>query len=111
MLVLLLDFLRNFFKLWKLFETDFRCTGSRHSMAFASFFHAFKNNLQEKVAFSIKVVACSSRAFSYNQFEKLCIRDPVLPMILSGLTMNFILYEKDYGLAIARLCIVVSTFK
>ena len=25
------------------------------------------------------------------------------PMILSGLPMNFILYEKDYGLAIARL--------
>ena len=31
------------------------------------------------------------------------IKDPVLPMILSGLTMNFMLYEKDYGLAIARL--------
>ena len=39
------------------------------------------------------------------------VKDPVLPMILSGLTMNFILYEKDYGQAIARLCIVVSTFK
>ena len=38
-------------------------------------------------------------------------KDPVLPMILSGLTMNFILYEKDLGLAITRLCIVVSTFK
>ena len=33
------------------------------------------------------------------------LKDLVLPMILSGLTMNFILYEKDYGLAIARLCI------
>ena len=31
------------------------------------------------------------------------VKDPVLPMILSGLTMNFMLYEKDYGLAIARL--------
>ena len=31
------------------------------------------------------------------------IKDSVLPMILSGLTMNFMLYEKDYGLAIARL--------
>ena len=39
------------------------------------------------------------------------ITDPMLPMILSGFTMNFILYEKDYGLAITRLCIVVSTFK
>ena len=38
------------------------------------------------------------------------VKDPVLPMILSGLTVNFILYEEDYGLAIARLCIVVSTF-
>ena len=45
------------------------------------------------------------------QFLKAGLKDPVLPMILSGLTMNFILYEKDYGLAIARLCIVVSTFK
>ena len=36
-------------------------------------------------------------------------KDLVLPMILPGLTMNFILYEKDCGLAIARLCIVVST--
>ena len=27
----------------------------------------------------------------------------MLPKILSGLTMNFMLYEKDYGLAIARL--------
>ena len=26
------------------------------------------------------------------------LKDPVLPMILSGLTMNFMLYEKDYGL-------------
>ena len=25
-------------------------------------------------------------------------KDPVLPMILSGLTLNFKLYEKDYGL-------------
>ena len=39
------------------------------------------------------------------------VKDPVLPKILSGLTMNFILYEKDYGLAVTRLCIVVSTFK
>ena len=35
-------------------------------------------------------------------------KDLVLPMILSGLTMNFLLYEKDYDLAIARQCIVVS---
>ena len=26
------------------------------------------------------------------------VKDPVLHMILSGLTMNFMLYEKDYGL-------------
>ena len=31
------------------------------------------------------------------------VTEPVLPMILSGLTMNFTLCEKDYGLAIARL--------
>ena len=31
------------------------------------------------------------------------LKDPVLPMTLSGLTMNFMLYEKDYGLALARL--------
>ena len=30
------------------------------------------------------------------------VTDPVLPMVLSGLTMNFMLYEKDYGLVIAR---------
>ena len=29
-------------------------------------------------------------------------------MILSGLTINFILYEKDYGVAISRPCMVVS---
>ena len=40
--------------------------------------------------------------------SQMVLKDPVLPMILSGMTMNFILYEKDYGLAIARLCIVVS---
>ena len=39
------------------------------------------------------------------------LKDPVLPMILAGLTMNFILYEEDYGLAIARLCTAVSTFR
>ena len=38
-------------------------------------------------------------------------KDPVLPMILSGLTMNFILYEKDDGLAIARLCICRVNFQ
>ena len=30
-------------------------------------------------------------------------KDLVVPMILSGLTMNFMLYEKDYGLAIANV--------
>ena len=43
--------------------------------------------------------------------SKVVFKDPVLPMILSGLTMNFILYENDYGLAIARLCIAVSTWR
>ena len=33
------------------------------------------------------------RTASSNPFE-----DPVLPIILSGLTMNFMLYQKDYGL-------------
>ena len=37
-------------------------------------------------------------------------KDPVLLMLLSGLTMNFMLYEKDHGLAIARLY-CFSTFK
>ena len=35
--------------------------------------------------------------------------DPVLPMILSGLTMNIMLDEKDYGLDRKALSFQIST--
>ena len=39
----------------------------------------------------------------YTILKTTFIKDPVLPMVLCGLTMNFMLYENDFGLAIARL--------